>query len=434
MISILDLTSRRSNPHITMHILAWSEIGLKTLEWTRQWKRIIAFIASMAMLATTSGCALATYSGLSCCTFGPVMAADVSDDGQYALTSHRDNALVLWNLKTHEYRQLQDNANIYSAAFVPDSHQIMWQGLDNVVHVQNLDGSGVQQFQLPVATYGHLIDRDLGHYYYSDQDWGLYQRDASGNTRILKGPDDKAFIGFHKLLNLSMDTKGQHLLTAGWGEAKAYEKPYYRSIEALHAKHADYQNLNYVALWDLQTGSPVAKFNGFDAKTHATLSPDGQWVVGSDESGKAFYWNTDEPEIRHRMAGYYGGIFIENTGYELGDPRNRDTSGLIDAPPGAQDITLANTFIDHSDYFLRFGNNSHIVSLFKTGNPWPQAYFDLGESPELVTYGSHYSRNTAIATSPQAGVLVIGHNDDGGISVYHFDGEKQTLKRTWVVE
>ena len=61
-------------------------------------------------------------------------------------------------------------------------------------------------------------------------------------------------------------------------------------------------------------------------------------------------------------------------------------------------------------------------------------YFDLGESPELVTHGSNYSRNTAIATSPEAGVLVMGHRTGGGISVYQFDADKLTLDRVWVVE
>ena len=118
----------------------------------------------------------------------------------------------------------------------------------------------------------------------------------------------------------------------------------------------------------------------------------------------------------------------------MGDPRNRDKSGLIDTPAGLNDFTIAVAFIHNSEYYLRFGNNSHVAALFKTGSPWPVKYFDLGESPKLVTYGSQYDRNTAIATSPESGTLVMGHQSTGGISVYQFDPDELTLERIWVVE
>ncbi|TBW51308.1 WD40 repeat domain-containing protein [Marinobacter halodurans] len=358
------------------------------------------------------------------------MAADVSRDGQYALTSHRDNALVLWNLQTHEYRQLHDNANIYSAAFVQDSHQVLWQDLDNVVHVETIDGKELESFH-HFPTYGHAMTRNRALYLSANQDWYLFAGRGGKRTPVLRDSDSPSFLGSHKLLNLTL-SDSNNFLTAGAGPGGRgpidAEHPPVRP-EKEHPLFSEYKG---VVLWSKRSLKPVAKFNGFDAKTHATLSPDGQWVVGADEAGKAYYWNTQKPEERHRFSSYALGIYLDDTPYELGDPRNWDDSGLIEPMAGVRDITLANAFIDHSDYFLRFGNNSHIAALFKTGNPWPQAYFDLGESPELVTYGSHYSRNTAIATSPQAGVLVIGHNDDGGISVYHFDGEKQTLKRIWV--
>ncbi|MCL1476550.1 MAG: hypothetical protein MH219_02765 [Marinobacter sp.] len=52
----------------------------------------------------------------------------------------------------------------------------------------------------------------------------------------------------------------------------------------------------------------------------------------------------------------------------------------------------------------------------------------------MVTYGSQYDRNTAIATSPESGTLVMGHQSTGGISVYQFDPEELTLERAWVVK
>jgi len=157
-------------------------------------------------------------------------------------------------------------------------------------------------------------------------------------------------------------------------------------------------------------------------------------VVSGDENGIGLYWNTNEPEQRHRLASYQVGIYLDESPFESGDARNWDTSQLINAPKGVKDRTLAQAFIHNSQYFLRFGNNSHIAALFEAGSPWPVKYFDLGESPQLVTYGSQYSRNTAIATSPQSGTLVMGHRSGGGISVYQFDPEALTLARVWVVE
>ncbi|MDY6799069.1 MAG: hypothetical protein SVX28_10090 [Pseudomonadota bacterium] len=133
------------------------------------------------------------------------------------------------------------------------------------------------------------------------------------------------------------------------------------------------------------------------------------------------------------MASHSSGIFIHSPTGNIEDA-SFDDSELIEAPKGVNNFTIAVAFIHNSQYYLRFGNNSHIAALFETGSPWPVKYFDLGESPELVTYGSQYSRNTAIATSPQAGILVMGHRSGGGISVYRFDADALTLERVWVVE
>ncbi|MFT4817718.1 MAG: hypothetical protein ACI90S_000074 [Marinobacter psychrophilus] len=38
------------------------------------------------------------------------------------------------------------------------------------------------------------------------------------------------------------------------------------------------------------------------------------------------------------------------------------------------------------------------------------------------------------APSPEAGILAMGHQSTGGISVYQFNPDELTLKRIWVVE
>lgn len=359
------------------------------------------------------------------------MSADVSSDGRYVVTAHRDNQFFIWDLEEREYQHVDDDANLYSAYFIPESDQFVWQDLGKTVHVQYAEGTLVKSFDLPADTYGHVMTGTEGDYYYSDIGWGIYRRTPDGQITTIKEPLNEAFIGYRTILNLNVVPEKNLLLSVGDG-LRGYGT--HESYDIENQRRKGYEELNGLTLWDLETGNPISKLDGNSVKTHATISPDGQWVVSGDENGIGLYWNTSEPGNRHRLASYHSGIFIDDTPYESGDPRNRDTSHLIEAPSGARDTTIAQAFIHNSDYYLRFGNNSHIAALFKTGSPWPVKYFDLGESPELVTYGSQYSRNTAIATSPEAGILVMGHRSGGGISVYKFDPDALTLERTWVVE
>jgi len=87
-------------------------------------------------------------------------------------------------------------------------------------------------------------------------------------------------------------------------------------------------------------------------------------------------------------------------------------------------------FIHDSQYYLRFGYESHTAALFEVDNPWPIKYFDLGDDPFPAT--ASYSRNLAIDTAPKANILVMGQRDGGGILVYRFDPDELTLERVWV--
>ncbi|MEH6562850.1 MAG: WD40 repeat domain-containing protein [Marinobacter sp.] len=362
------------------------------------------------------------------------MSASVSSNGAFAITAHKDQKLILWDLKKHRRKIISRNANIYSPYFIKQQPTFLWQDLDNVVTAQSVNGEVQKAFELDKPTYGHLMTQDLNTYYYSDIGWGIFRRSEDGSTETLKATDGRAFFGYHKLLNLSMDDSEQLMVSAGSGEPKGFEPPYYRSLQDVLDQGAEYRYLYSVALWNIEARKPTAKLDGNSSKTHATLSPDGQWVVSADEAGIGLFWNTNQPDMKHRLSSYHSGVYLDDSPYETGDLRNWDDSGLIEASAGLHTFTIALAFIHNSEYYLRFGNNSHMAALFKTGSPWPVKYFDLGESPRLVTYGSNYDRNTAIATSPEAGILAMGHQSTGGISVYQFDPNELTLERIWVVD
>ena len=358
---------------------------------------------------------------------GPVISADVSDSGHYVITAHRDNSLIIWNIKEKKWEKLSGTANIYGATFVPDREAFLWQSLNDRVKVQTVTGEELLDFN-HFPTYGHAISSDLKTYLSADREWNVFKGIGDNRAPILKDGISPSFTGSGKVLNLAMAEDKSFFITAGSGDD-------HDPIEQYAPVDDDRRFSRYsgVTLWNTDTGKPVAKLRGNSSKTHATISPDGQWVVSGDENGNGLYWNTDMPEARHRLANYYSGIYLDNTPYEMGDLRNWDKSELIDLPYGLNDFTIAQAFIHNSQYYLRFGNNSHFAALFEMGSPWPVKHFDLGESPKLVTYGSQYSRNTAIATSPEAGILAMGHQSTGGISVYQFDPHELTLERIWVV-
>lgn len=359
---------------------------------------------------------------------GPIMSAGVSDSGRYAITAHRDNSLILWDIKEEKWKTLNEKANIYSATFVPDRDAFLWQDLDDEVKLQTVTGEELLNFN-HFPTYGHLISSDLTTYLSADQEWNVFRGYGDNKKPVLKDGISPSFTGSGKLLNLAMAEDKRYFITSGsGGDDDPIEE--YAPID----DDRRFSQYSGVTLWNTDTGKPVAKFQGNSSKTHATISPDGQWVVSGDEAGNSITWQTSSPEHRMRAARYYSGLYIDGLPDDLQDSDYFDKSGLIEAPRGAHDFTIAVAFIYNSEYYLRFGNNSHFAALFKTGCPWPVKYFDLGESPRLVTYGSQYSRNTAIATSPEAGVLAMGHQSTGGISVYRFDPVELTLERVWVVE
>ncbi|EAZ99590.1 WD40 repeat domain-containing protein [Marinobacter sp. ELB17] len=366
--------------------------------------------------------------------YGPVMSIGVSDDGRYIISSHRSNHLILWDIKKENYKALSDDANIYSAYFVPDQQAFLWQSLDNTVTIQTTNGKVLKQFQ-NFATYGHAVDASLNHYFSANETWNLFYGYGDSLKPLLRDSDSPSLMGSGKLLNIGLSNK-EFYITTGKGHGAVDRRPI--GDDTPTVRPADNlrfsSNFSGVVLWSYETLRPVAKFDGNSSKTHAAISPDGQWVVSADEAGIGLFWNTARPAARHRSASYYGGVYLDNSPFETGDLRNWDDSELISAPPGLNNFTIAVAFIHNSKYYLRFGNNSHFAALFKTGSPWPVKYFDLGKYPKLVTYGSQYSRNTAIATSPEAGILAMGHQSTGGISVYQFDPEELTLERVWVVE
>jgi hypothetical protein len=371
-------------------------------------------------LASFIGIAFAwALAGLS--SVAPVTSLGVSGDGRFVVSADRDNRLLLWDLDSKTNKQISEQANIYSVYFVAGQPIYVWQDLSGLVRVQHVSGEILRNFEHH-DTYGHALSSDLRHYISSDIGWGIHVKVDDRDPYALKNPDGRSFIGFGKVLNLSLSNDGTTLAAGGYGYS--FDGKYTLEEEA---ERGHYAKMHGVTLWSLETLEPIAKLPGNSAKTHATLSPDGQWVVSGDEGGRVLVWSTsDATEPFLTAASLFHGLPVDRAA----EVWEWDRSRLIEAPEEARAGTVALKFIHGSRYYLRFGYNSHYAALFEVDNPWPLKYFDLGTRPFPAT--DKYSRNLAIDTAPEAGVLVMGQRDGSGILVYQFDPEALALERVWV--
>lgn len=391
----------------------------------------VVFIFVLFLTLISGACKPKTKNRTETRTAGPAMVVSVSSDGRYAISAHEDKNLVLWDIKNFKKNIISDQANIYSAYFLPGQDSFLWQNLQNVVYIQKIDGTIVQSFS-HFATYGHILSPDLKKYVSSDKDWNIYVGHGETMKPIKKDGESPGFYGIGKLLNFSITDDNRFLLSAGDGGLSPRDNPSLTEFPAviegqIFSKYAG------VLLWDLNTATPIFRFPGNAAKTTATLSPDGQYVVSGCENGMSFVWKTKSGELYHEPASLYHGLLNTNNS-EKSENWTYDKTGLIPPPKdlgGRGGATVAIKFIDH-EHYLRLLTDSPYAVLFHIDNPLPLKYLYLGRDPFPAV--NDYSRNAALDTAPDAGVLVMGQRDGGGIIVYKYHAEKQELEKVWVME
>jgi hypothetical protein len=368
-------------------------------------------------LLLLSGCASLPFGA------GRAMVVSVSSDGRYAVSSHSNRRLILWDLQDRRSETISRNANIYSAYFIKGRDAFLWQDLNDVVHVQSVEGERLLSFpHLP--TYGHVISADFEHYFSSDAEWGLYYGHGV-QMQELRAPGGGSFAGLGKLLNLTLSQDDRHLLMSGDGSPRYDERTTLAQEEAKN----NYQRMRGVVLWDVATLEPLHKLPGNASKTHATLSPDGKHAVSGCENRIGFVWNTADGTRKARMASLFHGLYLDEQ-----DPADEygswDTSRFLPPPKDLERAAiLALKFIDHAGHYLSVLTYQHYAVLFHVDDPFPIKYLPLGKAPRPSV--DEYSRNASIDTAPAANLLVMGEASGSGIIVYHYDPKTQTLKKEW---
>lgn len=389
-------------------------------------RRVLLLLSCLAFLV--NGCALT--GSVSVDSGGYVV--HISDGGRYVVSTDGRNRATAWDIAESRALRLSRDANIYSASAGPDG--LYWQNLDDEIYklpYGEWDHDAVEKVvnEAP-PVYGMRV-LDDGRILFATADWGLYLIGVSGEiAEIRPGTFGERFPRLGKLLNLNLHPDGEQFLTAGNGNQFEPDLDEY----ALEPRHPGFSQ---VTLWSLSDKKPERIFVGNSAKTHATLSLDGQYVLSGCENQQAFVWDAATGEELSKLGSLRFGMptglsvddVLDSPDLEMDDLF--DDSDLIPIPEAIDTRTdiLAMKFISDR-YFLQFIIYQPWAVLHEVGNPLPIRYFYLGEDPMPSVH--HYGRNEAIATAPETGLLVVAENRGPRLIGYQFDEDELTLTRKWI--
>ena len=361
-------------------------------------------------------------STVGCSATSGVASLEVSSDGQYIITAHGRDELVLWDVAKKEKKLLAKNANPYSAYFIPDSHEFMWQDTNNVVHIQDVNGQEIKQFS-HFETEGHIITADKSFYLSADT-WGkLYK--GYGDNLVPIYTDEP--IAPSQPYTLSIH--GNYILSTYNTITGRNDPPAETNLTANPVNPDIHKKSSYagVTLWDKTTLKPIARLWGNSGRTTGRISPDGKWVVTGSDNHVKLMWEINNLNRLYMLIDL-DGIYNEKTGY-------LDNSNVPPKPEKFKNkqITLSNTsavaFVSDKDFILFPRNNKdELALLYKVGAEEIQGYVEIGRNPPIST------GNLSIASSPKAHILVTGQGGKGGINVYRYHPATKELEKIWVAD
>ncbi|WP_244149444.1 hypothetical protein [Rodentibacter rarus] len=234
-----------------------------------------------------------SFFAVGCNSMSGVVSLGVSSDGKYAISAHGKDELVLWDLTKKEKKLLAKNANPYSAYFIPDSYEFMWQDGNNVVHIQNVEGKEILQFP-HFKTEGQIISADK-LFYLSADEWGKFYK---GYGKDLVPIYTDAPIGPSQTYTFSL--VGDKFLSVGDGWEGRNGETAETKLTANPVNPDKYKKDSYqgVTLWDKKTLKPLARLYGNSNRTSGRISPDGKWVIAVSENARRYMWSVLNPHQR----------------------------------------------------------------------------------------------------------------------------------------
>ena len=369
----------------------------------------------------------------------PVISLSVSTDGRYVLSGHAPRKsrsvsprgqIVLWDLEKKEKHILSDNANSFSALFIPDSHEFMWQDQKDIMHTQNVSGEELNSFEHP-HVQNHRITADKS-FYLSVDFWGRINKGYGENMVPVYtdgGPTDVPY---------SLSIVGDYFLSVTGGSCHNLNGPFVETdliVNPVNPTDSKKSSYDGVTLWDKETLKPIAKLNGNCGHTSGLISPDGKWVITGGENGAYYTWEI--ANLNNRLS-----LSLPNN-YDLFYESKMAQDKSIPLPDNLKEQpvsvgTTAYVFLT-DEYYVGLGKSGkengrgfEYASLYKIGEPWIKAYVKIGNNPSIST--NYFQRNLSVSSSPSAHILVTGQATGGGINVYKYHPEKMELEKIWVAD
>ncbi|WP_109092000.1 WD40 repeat domain-containing protein [Aggregatibacter actinomycetemcomitans] len=356
---------------------------------------------------------------------GRVVALSISSDGRYVIAGHRGHKLVLWDLEKRTKTVLAKRVNTDTPYFIPNSHDFIWQGMDNVVHIQNVEGEELTSFKhFDVAR--HIMSEDRKLYISADQTGEIYK--GHGDNMVPIYTDTPTWRHYN------FDLSDKYFLTASSGRGNREDgsvvnmNPVADPVQPSIYKGSSY---NGVVLWDRNTLKPAAELFGFGGRTDALFSPDGKWIVAGGENGRDYIWSTDNLSYRQELASIYG-LYNPDTGkYDIsGNKPVFDDVGVSTPNTISYAFVTDTEFVQLTQTGMMDGTGKEYINLYTVGDPWIKAYVKIGTEPTIST--NFFESSNSVDSAPKAHILVTGQAAHGGINVYRYHPDKMELEKIWV--
>lgn len=399
----------------------WSKVSLRS--------KLFLLVSSFTFFSI--GCTLKSERNIGC-----VVVVSLSSDGTYAISSHSDGQLALWNIPKKTKEIISSDANIYSAYFIKHKDFFMFQNSkSNDIIIEDVDKNIISTWPLNYASYGEVITSDLKHYFASDKMWDLYTGHGTSKKLLKRGFDTDGFDSNGKLLSLEVSSDDTFLLSTGSASPDVDVLPIKQEAIGISFggfRGSSYSYLSGVVKWDIHDLKPASKFSGNVYKAFATISPSCKFIISGDEESFGFVWNALSGKRAFRLDDLLSGHPV--------DPKNLkgkwDASGLIHPPKGFKteyntysDAILAIKFIDTHGHYLRFTTYVPYAILYSIDSPQPIKYISLGNDPAPQVTG--YMAANTIDTAPESKILIMSQAETGGIIVYKFDETSLSLNKIW---
>ncbi len=360
------------------------------------------------------------------------MVLSVSTDGNYAISTNSSKQAVLWNLKDKTYKVISNDANIYSAYFIKNTENFMYQDdKTNEVIVEDVDGILIKKLHPGFATYGEVMTSDLNIWIGSDDNYQttkitnvikqviLYYYCGPNYHDAPVPPKNAPYTcggveGTGKLLNYTLSSNDKYLVGSGFGDVFTWN------------------TLTGELLSDMQPSSPQI-YSSVIPGSDSVLSGVGNFIyLGNFNSNKAIMIQLGAPKTPALQP------YFEN---------NNIQDSYMDV------FVVAIKYIDNNDFFVfskgapdsfNYGILYNLADKKITDSKWyqynlfPRKYIPLiKDADSNFNYDptwpmtTDYGRDEAIDTSPSAHILVMAMDGANGILVYHYDPVTQVLTNVW---